>query len=175
MNDLNQKPEQEQKHAQKSCNAHGHDKAWGGLDEEAILSRAYEILDRRVRAGALMADPAMAGRVAALRLRGREREVFLVMFLDTRHRMIHCEEMFLGTIDQAEVHPREIARAALKHNASAIICAHNHPSGSPEPSAADRGLSARLKNVLALIEVRVLDHFIIGDGAPISMALAGLI
>jgi DNA repair protein RadC len=96
------------------------------------------------------------------------------MFLDTRHRMIACEEMFRGTLDGAEVHPREVAKRALGLNAAAVILAHNHPSGNPDPSAADRAVTARLKQALSLVEVRLLDHFIVGDGEATSMAQKGL-
>jgi DNA repair protein RadC len=83
------------------------------------------------------------------------------------------EELFHGTVDGAEVHPREVVRRALAHNAAAVIAGHNHPSGNPEPSAADRAVTARLKQSLALVDVRLLDHFVIGDGAPSSMAARG--
>src|SRR5690606_23893647 len=85
------------------------------------------------------------------------------------------EELFNGTIDGAEVHPREVVRRALAHNAAAVIVGHNHPSGSPDPSAADRAVTARLKQALALVEVRLLDHFVVGDGEPVSMAARGLV
>ena len=96
-----------------------------------------------------------------------------MLFLDTRHRAIAFEEMFRGTVDGAEVHPREVVRRALVHNAAALIVGHNHPSGNPEASAADRAVTVRLKQALALVEVRVLDHFIVGDGAPVSLAARG--
>ena len=99
--------------------------------------------------------------------------MFAVLFLDTRHRALAFEELFRGGLDGAEVHPREIVRRALAHNAAALIVGHNHPSGNPEPSAADRAVTARLKQALALVDLRLLDHFIVGDGPPVSLAARG--
>jgi DNA repair protein RadC len=93
--------------------------------------------------------------------------------LDIRHRVIAFEELFRGTIDGASVHPREVVRAALKHNAAALIFAHNHPSGVAEPSDADRRLTRRLSDALALVDIRVLDHFVVGDGEVASFAERG--
>lgn len=144
--------------------------------EADTIAAALKILDRRMtRTGLVMSDPEAAGAYFKLQLRQRPMEVFAVLFLDTRHRVISYEELFFGTIDGSEVHPREVARAALRHNAAAVIFGHNHPSGNPEASAADRAVTARLKQALALLEVRVLDHFIVGDGEPTSMARRGWI
>jgi len=107
-------------------------------------------------------------------LRDRQAEVFCVLFLDNRHRLICFEECFNGTIDGASVHPREIVRKAIHHNAAAVILAHNHPSGIAEPSQADIALTSRLKEALGLVDVRVLDHFIVGDDLPISFSERGL-
>ncbi|HEY5972737.1 MAG TPA: JAB domain-containing protein, partial [Pseudoxanthomonas sp.] len=106
-------------------------------------------------------------------LRAREHEVFAALFLDTRHRALGFEELFRGTVDGAEVHPREIVRRALSHNAAAVIVGHNHPSGCAEPSSADRAITARLKQALSLVDVRLLDHFVVGDGPPVSLASRG--
>ncbi|MFZ2754143.1 MAG: JAB domain-containing protein, partial [Lysobacteraceae bacterium] len=94
-------------------------------------------------------------------------------FLDTRHRALAFEELFRGTVDGAEVHPREVVRRALVHNAAALIVGHNHPSGNGEPSASDRAITLRLKQALGLVEIRLLDHFVVGDGAPVSLAARG--
>lgn len=102
-------------------------------------------------------------------------EVFAALFLDNRHRVLSYEELFRGTLDGASVHPREVVRAALNHNAAAVILAHNHPSGVSEPSAADRNITHQLRDALQLIGVRVLDHLVIGSGEPTSMAARGLI
>lgn len=109
------------------------------------------------------------------RMADRPYEVFGALFLDNRHRVLAFEEMFRGTLDGASVHPREVVRAALEHNAAAVILAHNHPSGVAEPSAADRNITHQLRDALQLIGVRVLDHLVIGAGEPTSMAARGLI
>ena len=109
------------------------------------------------------------------RLRGYPQEVFACLFLDNRHRIIEYQELFRGTIDGASVHPREVVRIALRFNAAAVIFAHNHPSGVAEPSQADVRITQRLKDALALVEVRVLDHFVVGEGEGTSLAERGLI
>lgn len=143
------------------------------------LAAALELGNRQLAAslqrGVALTDPLAAGRYFAQRLRARGHEVFAALFLDTRHRTLAFEELFQGTVDGAEVHPREVVRRALSHNAAAVIIGHNHPSGCPEPSAADRSITARLKQALALVDVRLLDHFVIGDGAPVSLAARGWI
>lgn len=141
------------------------------------LGAALELCNRYLAAGLergeALADPSAAGRYFAQRLRGHPHEVFAVLLLDARHRALAFEELFRGTIDGAEVHPREVVRRALAHNAAAVIVGHNHPSGSAEPSAADRAVTARLKQSLALVDIRLLDHFVVGDGAPVSLAARG--
>ncbi|MCP4042990.1 MAG: JAB domain-containing protein [Gammaproteobacteria bacterium] len=109
------------------------------------------------------------------RLRGYPHEVFACLFLDNRHRIIRFDEMFFGTIDGASVHPREVVKRALEHNAAAVILAHNHPSGVGEPSRADEALTRRLKDALALVDIRVLDHIVIGDEEAVSFAERGLL
>jgi DNA repair protein RadC len=99
--------------------------------------------------------------------------VFACLFLDNRHRVLGFEELFRGSIDGASVHPREVVRRCLAHNAAAVILAHNHPSGVAEPSAADRAITQRLRESLELIDVRLLDHFVIGSGTPTSLAQRG--
>ena len=96
-----------------------------------------------------------------------------MLFLDTRHRSLGFEELFRGTLDCTEVHPREVVRRALSYNAAAVIVGHNHPSGCAEPSSADRAITAKLKEALALVDIRLLDHFVVGDGQPVSMAMLG--
>jgi DNA repair protein RadC len=139
----------------------------------AALELGTRHLGRQLQRGEALADPEQAGAYFCRKLRPLPHEVFACLFLDTRHRVIAYEELFRGTLDGSEVHPREVARRCLAHNAAAVIFGHNHPSGNPEASAADRAVTARLKQALALVEVRVLDHFIIGDGAPTSMAQRG--
>jgi DNA repair protein RadC len=108
-------------------------------------------------------------------LRDNPNEVFACLFLDTRHRVIAFEELFHGTIDGATVYPRVVAERALQHGAAALIVAHNHPSGISEPSLADQAITRRLKDALALLDIRLLDHFVVGDGTPVSMAARGLL
>lgn len=110
-----------------------------------------------------------------LRLGHRTREVFACLFLDTRHRVIAYEELFQGTIDGASVHPREVVRQAMAHNAAALILAHNHPSGVAEPSQADRRITLRLREALALVDVRVLDHIVVGGSEMSSLAELGML
>lgn len=143
---------------------------------EEVLAAAERILDYRIgEAGACMASPSAARGYLKVRLSAYQHEVFACLFLDTRHRRIAFEELFRGTIDGCSVHPREVVKRALELNAAAVILAHNHPSGNPEPSAADRAVTLRLRDALALIDVRVLDHFVVGEGTPTSMAELGWI
>jgi DNA repair protein RadC len=139
----------------------------------AALELGHRHLASALERGESLTDPQAAGRYFAQRLRGQPHEVFAALFLDTRHRAIAFEEMFRGGLDGAEVHPREVVRRALALNAAAVIVGHNHPSGNPEPSAADRAVTARLKQALALVDLRLLDHFVVGDGAPVSLAARG--
>lgn len=142
--------------------------------EEEILRAAEEILTRRFRRGDALSDPQAAGRLLKARLAHIESEVFSVVFLDTRHRVIAVEDLFHGGIDGCEVHPRVVLKRALELNAAAIILGHQHPSGEPEPSSSDRALTTRLKQALALVDVRLLDHFVIGGAKePVSMAARG--
>jgi len=110
-----------------------------------------------------------------LRLRDLDHELFCVLYLDNRNRVKACEELFRGTLDGATVHAREVVKQALAHQAAAVILAHNHPSGVAEPSAADKLITRRLKDALALVDIRVLDHLIVGDGVCTSFAEAGLL
>lgn len=148
-----------------------------GPARAALLGAALELGNRHQAAmlarGDALTDPASAARYFSSRLRASPHEIFAVLFLDTRHRAIQFEEMFRGTIDGAEVHPREIVRRALECNAAAVMVGHNHPSGHSEPSAADRAVTQRLKQSLALVDIRLLDHFVIGDGPPVSLAARG--
>lgn len=137
------------------------------------LGRRYLAADLR-REDALT-SPAATRRFLKARMRRYDREVFACLFLDNRHRVTAFEELFFGTIDTASVHPREVVKAALRHRAAAVILAHNHPSGVAEPSRADELLTRRLKEALALVDIRVLDHFVVGDGDPVSLAERGLV
>lgn len=142
---------------------------------EEVIELAEAILRERAERGNPLTDPAATRRWLIARLSARPHEVFCVLYLDTRHRVIAFEELFRGTIDGASVHPREVVKQALHHNAAAVIFAHNHPSGVAEPSDADRRLTQRLKDALALVDIRTLDHFVIGGIEAASFAERGLI
>jgi DNA repair protein RadC len=150
-----------------------------GLASYALLRAAVEVGERylaaRLQRGDVLANPQDARRYVAHRLRRYPHEVFACLFLDNRHRVISFEELFFGTIDGATVHPREVVRRALGHNAAALILAHNHPSGVAEPSRADELLTRRLREALALVDTRVLDHLVIGDAEVVSFAERGLL
>lgn len=145
-------------------------------DQKAIVNQAIEILATELKSGGeLLTDPNLVRQFLTLNLRPYEREVFAVLFLNNLHAVIEFEIMFQGTIDSASVHPREVVKAALLHNAAALIFAHNHPSGVAEPSQADRRITERLVSACQLVDVRVLDHLIVGDGEICSFAEMGLI
>jgi DNA repair protein RadC len=148
-----------------------------GHAKYAQLQAVLELGRRHLREGLVRSDtlknPADTETYLTSRLRDYPYEVFACLFLDTRHRVITYEELFQGTIDSATVHPREVVRRALQHNAAAVILAHNHPSGLPEPSEADRRITGRLKDALGLVDIRVLDHFVIGDHGSVSFSQRG--
>ena len=141
----------------------------------AVLELARRHLEASLTRGDALTSPGLTRRYLVSRLRHRDREVFLGLFLDNRHRILACEELSHGTLDGATVHPREVVRRALALNAAALIVAHNHPSGIAEPSAADAAVTLRLRDALALVEVRLLDHFVVGDAEPVSLAERGLL
>ncbi len=142
---------------------------------QAVLEMARRHLGEALARGEALQQPAQVREYLQARLRDYPHEVFACLFLDNRHRMIACEELFRGTVDGASVHPREVVKRALALNAAAVILAHNHPSGISEPSRADRGITQRLVQALGLVDIRVLDHFIIGDGPAYSFAEHGLL
>ena len=120
-------------------------------------------------------SPAAAGDYLLARMKALPNEVFACLYLDARHRVVGFRELFSGSIDSASVHPREIVRSCLETNAAAVILAHNHPSGVAEPSAADGAITRRVSDALGLIDVRVLDHLVVGESAIVSMAARGLL
>ncbi|MEX2333766.1 MAG: DNA repair protein RadC, partial [Pseudohongiella sp.] len=130
---------------------------------------------RKLARGCKITQPSQAFEHLRLLLQDYEHEVFSVLFLDTQHRVIRFEEMFRGTIDTASVYPREVLKAALSYNAAAVILVHNHPCGDPEPSDADRRITERLKEALGLMEIRVLDHVVVGRLEVVSFAERGLL
>lgn len=140
-----------------------------------VLDRAQALLAQRYRAGSpVLTSPALTREFLRLHLGACEHEVFGVLHLDSRHRLIAVEDLFRGTINSSSVHPREVVKATLARNAAAVILYHNHPSGLTEPSAADELITRRLREALALIDVRVLDHLIIAESI-FSMAEHGLL
>jgi DNA repair protein RadC len=141
----------------------------------AALELARRSLAEQLQEKPYLGNPRDSGDFLRARLRHLPYEVFGCLYLDNRHRVLGFEELFRGTIDGASVHPREVVRACLQHNACAVIFAHNHPSGVAEPSAADRAITHELRDALQLVGVRVLDHLVIGSGEPVSMAARGLI
>ncbi|MNF82513.1 hypothetical protein D3C84_648210 [compost metagenome] len=144
------------------------------VQENQMIDEALHILDRRLfTRGPTLTSPDAVASYLKLHLVQQEHEVFGVMFLDAQHRVLAFEILFHGSIDGASVYPRQVIKRSMAHNAGAVILVHNHPSGCTEPSQADRLLTARLKEALVLIDVRVLDHFIVGEGRPLSLAEHG--
>ena len=134
------------------------------------------MLELRLRdRGPMMSSPEAVRDYLRLRVAALEHEVFIVLFLDSQHRLISCDELFRGTLAQTSVYPREVVKAALARNAAAVILAHNHPSGVAEPSRADELLTQSLKQALALVDVRTLDHFVVAGERTISFSERGLL
>lgn len=144
------------------------------VNEQRIIRRAMRLLEKYLRQPG---EPFLATNCTKtwlqLHLARQEREVFVVLYLDNQHRLLEYETLFLGTISHTEVHPREIVKSVLRYNAAAVIVAHNHPSGITDASKADRTITAQIVNALGLVEVRVLDHFIIGNREILSFAERG--
>jgi DNA repair protein RadC len=138
-----------------------------------ILEAARAYLSKRLRRGTTLSSPKATRDYLSLRFGMRDYETFCVLHLDTRHRLIDCQELFRGTVDGASVHPREIVKEALQRNSAACILVHNHPSGVAEPSHADEVITQRVKSALALVDIRVLDHLIVAGGEVISLAERG--
>lgn len=134
------------------------------VNEQRIIRQALRLLEKYQRQpGESFTSTSFTKTWLQLRMVGLEREIFIVLYLDNQHRLLERETLFTGTLSHTEVHPREVVKAALRHNAAAVILAHNHPSGETEPSQADRHITKRVANALALVEVRVLDHLVVGD------------
>jgi DNA repair protein RadC len=142
---------------------------------QAVLEMARRALAEPLRAGDALSSPGAVRDFLRLTLIGRDHEVFVVVLLDAQNRVLACEELFRGTLTQTNVYPREVVKCALARNAAAVILAHNHPSGIAEPSHADEVLTQSLKQALALVDIRVLDHFIVAGNAALSFAERGLI
>ncbi|NYT80324.1 DNA repair protein RadC [Alcaligenaceae bacterium] len=142
---------------------------------DQILEAARLAVDQKMVRGTAFTSPAVVKEYLTAKLAGFDVEVFAVLFLDSRHRLIEYVEMFQGSLNQASVYPREVVKAALQRHAAAVIVAHNHPSGSPEPSEADKALTTHLKKALALLDVRTLDHIIVAGQETVSFAERGLL
>jgi DNA repair protein RadC len=144
--------------------------------EDRAIYRAMDLLEKRLRKpGAAFSTPRSVRDFLTLNLAGYDREVFSALWLDTQHRLIEAEHLFAGTLSQTSVYPREVVKRALHHNAAAVILAHNHPFGVTEPSNADKLLTTSIKQALALVDVRVLDHFIVAGSDTLSFAEKGLL
>lgn len=146
-----------------------------GLSEALVLDWAEVILQERFLRSNYLVSPDLARRYLRVAFGKEDREVFGMVLMDNRHGVLDLAKLFYGTIDGASVHPREVVKTALSHNAAAVLLVHNHPSGNPEPSTADRRLTERLKEALQLVDVRVIDHMVIGSDEVVSFAERGLI
>lgn len=142
---------------------------------QAVLEMARRALKEEIFRGDALCSPQAVRDYLRLKLQALPHEVFMVLFLDAQNRVVGTEELFRGTLTQTSVYPREVVKRALHHNAAAVILAHNHPSGVAEPSHADQALTRALKNALALVEVAVLDHFIVAGSGSLSFAERGLL
>lgn len=147
---------------------------YASIQEDPLIRQAIGVLEQRLfKRDTTLKSPAGVREYLHLKLASEPLEVFAVVFLDARHRVIAYEPMFYGTVDGASVYPRAILKRAIEHNCAAVILAHNHPSGVTQPSEADRAITTKLTNILAIVDIRVLDHFVIGEGKPFSFAEAG--
>ena len=145
------------------------------MSDDTLIAKALAVLARRIRATDHLASPTAVRDYLRLLLAGREHEVFVIVLLDAQNRVLSCQELFRGTLTQTSVYPREVVKVALAANAGAAIFAHNHPSGCSEPSRADELLTQTLKSALALVDVKVLDHFVVAGASAISFAERGLL
>jgi len=145
------------------------------VEKQSVIALATKVLAFKFRAGRALSSPEETRTYLRLKLAGYRNEVFGSLYLDNRHRVIAMRELFQGTIDGASVHPRVVVQQAMEVNAAALVLFHNHPSGVAEPSRADEMLTRRLKEALALVDVRVLDHFVVSAGGSVSFAEHGLL
>lgn len=153
------------------------DDAFAGISDEQVIDRAMQILEDKHKPGSeVLRSPELTGKYLRMKLADLKYEVFGVLMLDNRHRVLEVTELFRGTIDGCAVYPREVVKAALQCNAAAMILYHNHPSGINEPSQADISLTKRLKEALGMVDIRVLDHMIVSGAEPhVSLAERGLL
>ena len=145
------------------------------VEEDRLIYNALDILQKRFQDRTVLDSPESVRDYLTVWLTERERECFVALFLDTRHRVLEMKTMFSGTLDGATVYPREVVKEALRYNAGAVIFCHNHPSGVTEPSLADQAITRRLKEALGTVDIRVLDHLFVGGGDCVSLAERGMI
>ena len=143
------------------------------INEEDLLTIANQIARQKLAKGEAITDKHLAHQALQGLLQTRDREVFAALFLDNQHRILAYEELFLGTLSAATVYPRDVVKRALHHNAAALMLVHNHPSGYPEPSRADIEITLRLQDALALVDIRILDHLVVGTEGVVSLAERG--
>jgi len=146
-----------------------------GVSDTQVLSWAESILEERFQRSNFLTSPTLTRDYLKLKFADKEREVFGVIYMDSQHGILNFDELFQGTIDAASVYPREVVKAALAHNAAAVILTHNHPSGTPEPSTADENITKRIISELETVDIRVLDHLVVGGTDIVSFAERGLI
>ncbi|MCR3927615.1 DNA repair protein RadC [Aeromonas caviae] len=145
------------------------------VNEDDLLNIANQIARQKLAKGAAITDKHLAQQALQTLLQSREHEVFAMLFLDNQHRILAYEELFRGTLSSASVYPREVVKRALAINAAALMLVHNHPSGHPEPSRADIEITQRLQSALALVDIRTLDHLVVGTEGVVSLAERGLL
>jgi len=145
------------------------------ISDDVLVDAALKVLAERLARGSLLESPSVTRQYLALRFSGLEHEVFCCLWLDARYRVIACDELFRGTVDGASVHPREVVKRALAQNASAVVLVHNHPSGIAEPSQADELITLRLRDALGIVDIRVVDHLIVGCGRVVSLSERGVL
>jgi DNA repair protein RadC len=146
------------------------------MTQDQVIRKALRIIEGRLqKTHGVIASPADAAAYAVIKIANRPAEVFAVMFLNSQHQLIEYRELFFGTIDEASVYPREVVRAAIAANAAGVVLIHNHPSGTPEPSDADRAITRKLQRAMELIDVQILDHIVVGGMRTTSMASRGLL
>ncbi len=143
-------------------------------NEQKIVARAIRILDKEIKSREVVfTEPQLVKNYLRLQLQESKRELFMILYLDSQHRLISSDVPFMGTIDAAAIYPRIVVQSALAHNAASVILAHNHPSGVAEPSRADRVITDRLQQALALVDIKLLDHIVVGAGEMVSFAERG--
>ncbi|MBS4688476.1 DNA repair protein RadC [Aeromonas sobria] len=145
------------------------------VNEDDLLNIANQIARQKLAKGIVITDKYLAQQALQTLLQSREHEVFAMLFLDNQHRILAYEELFRGTLSSASVYPREVVKRALAINAAALMLVHNHPSGHPEPSRADIEITQRLQSALTLVDIRLLDHLVVGSEGSVSLAERGLL